>query len=54
MRRVVFAVGSLAFYMVVEFVVIACCIMGSYKVYRLMEIGKQVFYPKRGIVPVAW
>ena len=45
--------GSLAFYMLVDFAVISVSIMGSYKLYRLLEIGKEVFYPKWGIMPVS-
>ena len=39
--------------MLADFAVISVSIMGSYKVYRLLEIGKEVFYPKWGIVPVS-
>jgi len=53
MKRGLFAVGSQTFYMLVDFAVISVCIMGSYKVYRLLEIGKELYYPKYGIVPVS-
>ena len=53
MRRAFLSIGSVAFYAMVDFVAISCCIMGSYKLYRVLEIGKEVYYPKIGVIPVS-
>ena len=40
-------------FVVIDFVLVAISIMSSYKIYRVLEIGRSVFYPKIGIVPTA-
>ena len=39
--------------MMIDFATIAFSIMASYKIYRVLELGKQVFYPKLGIIPLS-
>lgn len=40
-------------YPLVDFVTIAFAIMGSYKVYRILGLGKQVYYESFQIIPVS-
>ena len=51
MKHKLFSIGSTASYMLIDFAIIAISIMVSYKFYRVMDFGQQVFYPKLGIIP---
>ncbi len=53
MKQKLFYLGSFASYIVIDFATIAFSVMASYKVYRVLELGKQVFYPKLGIIPLS-
>ena len=53
MKHRLFAIGSFASYMMIDFAAIAFSIMASYKFYRVMELGKHVVYPKLGIIPLS-
>ena len=53
MKNRLFAIGSFASYMMIDFAIIAFSILASYKFYRVMEFGKQVFYPKLGIITLS-
>ena len=53
MKNRLFAIGSLASFMLIDFATIAFSIMASYKLYRVMELGKYVFYPKLGIISLS-
>ena len=53
MKNRLFAIGSLAIFILIDFATIAFSIMVSYKFYRAMEFGKQVFYPTLGIIPLS-
>ena len=53
MKHKLFSIGSLASYMVIDFATIALSIMASYKIYRVLELGKYVFYPKLSIIPLS-
>ncbi len=46
---------SLAFiYPAIDFVIISCVIMFSYKFYRVLEIGRYVYYQKAEVIPYSF
>jgi hypothetical protein len=53
MKHRLFAIGSFAGYMLIDFATIAFSIMASYKFYRVMGFGQNVFYSKLGIIPLS-
>lgn len=53
MKYRLFAISSFVSYVMIDFATIAFSIMISYKIYRLMELGQHVFYPKLGIIPLS-
>jgi len=53
MKHRLFSISSFAGYMMIDFATIALSIMASYKIYRVLELGKYVFYPKLSIIPLS-
>ena len=53
MKHKLFTIGSFASYLIIDFVTIAFSIMASYKIYRVLDLGKNVFYPKLEIIPLS-
>ena len=51
MKHRLFPIGSFAGYMLIDFATIAFSIMASYKFYRVMGFGQNVYYAKLGIIP---
>ena len=53
MKYKLFSAASFLFFAVLDFILVAASIMVSYKIYRIFEIGQNVYYPKTGIIPTA-
>jgi exopolysaccharide biosynthesis polyprenyl glycosylphosphotransferase len=53
MKHRLFPIGSFAGYMLIDFATIAFSIMASYKFYRVMGFGQNVYYAKLGIIPLS-